>query len=101
VGEGEQAGVGVVFVGDGFESKIGELRGDFLGAFGGLCFDDDIARAPGGDSDAVRAAVVAGLVEPGRFLFVAAENSHERSLRRKCSFTAPCRETVITGRRDR
>jgi hypothetical protein len=83
VGQGEKAGVGVVFVGDGFETKIGELRGDFLGAFGGLCFDDDIARAPGGDSDAMRAAEVASLVEPRGFLFVTAENSHERSLRPK------------------
>ena len=87
VGQGEKAGVGVVFVGDGFETKIGELRGDFLGAFGGLCFDDDIARSPGGDSDAMRAAEVASLVEPGGLFFVATENGHERSLReRMCVF---------------
>lgn len=37
--EGEDAGVGVVRVGDGLEAKVSELGGDFSGALRGFGFE--------------------------------------------------------------
>jgi hypothetical protein len=101
VGEGEEAGEGVVVAGDGFETEVGELIRDFFDAFGGVRLDDYVARAPSGDGDACIAAEVAGLVEPGGFFFVAGENSHERSLREKMAVCEVMARDGNTGREDR
>jgi hypothetical protein len=79
MGEGEEAGVGVVFVGDRCETKAGELGGDFGGAFGGFGFDDESMRAPRGDGDLVGATEFAGGVEPGGIVF-AGEEGHGLSI---------------------
>ena len=78
--EGQNASVVVVWVGDGLETKVGELGRNFRSAFRGFGFDDESVRAPAHNGDVASTAEFAGRVEPWRILG-AGEQRHNGSIR--------------------
>jgi hypothetical protein len=78
--EGQNASVVVVWVGDGLETKVGELARNFGSAFLGFSFYHESARAPAHNGDVASTAEFAGRVEPWRILGVG-EQGHNASIR--------------------
>ena len=66
--EGQDASVVVVWVGDGSEAQVGELRRNFSSVFRRFGFDHESVRAPAHNSDVSSFAEFAGGIEPRRIL---------------------------------